>query len=318
MYYRKLGKLPIEVSEFGFGTSRLSNTSNQHKGVPYIPVNIAEKMLSKAIELGVNFFDTGPNYGETEILLGQLKPNNDFIIATKAGMHRDGSRDFSKTSLSKQVESSLRRINVDCLDILQLSKPSVMDLRDGDLFSFLDDLKNEGKIRYSGVVIGDVETGFQCIESGKIDCLQILYHFLYHETESLIQEASKKGIGVIIRSPLNSGFLSGTYKNDKVFPRNDERSTYFSGSPLIARLTALEKIKQELNIPNHALLEDSLRFILSNPDISLVIPTASSIDQLVNYVNFSGKYIAYGKNELVKIKKSVSRHMEEVNYPFQL
>jgi len=318
MNHRSLGNLPLKVSEFGFGTSRLSNTDNHHRGVPYLPLEIAKNILSISLKEGINFFDTGPHYGNTESLLGKLKTDHEFIIATKAGMQNDGSRDFSISALRKQVENSLIKINVDCLDILQLSKPSAGDLKDGSLFSFLDDLKNEGKIKYSGVVVGDIETGYQSIESGKVDCLQILYHLLYHETEELIQEASRKGLGVIIRSPLNSGLLTGTFAKNQTFGENDERSTYFSGPRFISRLNALEKIQRNLNIPNHELVEHSLRFILSNPNVSVIIPTASNTDQLMNYVNFSRKYIPYNQNQLSKIKSSVSKHMEEMSQAFQL
>ncbi|MBL79509.1 MAG: hypothetical protein CMH70_05710, partial [Nitrosomonadaceae bacterium] len=131
-------------------------------------------------------------------------------------------------------------------------------------------------------------------------------------------EASRKGLGVIIRSPLNSGLLTGTFAKNQTFGDNDERSTYFSGPRFISRLNALEKIQRNLNIPNHELVEHSLRFILSNPNVSVIIPTASNTDQLMNYVNFSRKYIPYNQNQLSKIKSSVSKHMEEMNQAFQL
>ena len=112
---------------------------------------------------------------------------------------------------------------------------------------FLKHLKKKGIIRYSGIIIGDIKTGYQSIESGEVDCLQVLYNLIYQETGELIQEAWKKELGVIVRSPLNSGFLSGAYDYGQTFDPNDARSDFFSGLEFEKRLGLLKKVQKDLS-----------------------------------------------------------------------
>lgn len=307
------------VSEVGLGTAQLSNTDNKFKGVKFLSVNDAREILSTAFYRGIDYFDTGAHYGNTETLLGELKQAHGerVIIATKAGLGDDGVRCFSIPFLRSQIENSLRRINVDCLDILQLNKPTAGELRDGQLFDFLKSLKKEGKIRYAGVVVGATGTGYQCIESGEVDSLQVLYNLLYQETEDLIQKASESGLGVIVRSPLNSGLLAGFYTADQSFDPNDERSAYFSGPQFTKRFEVLQKIQEELGVLNDALLDYALRFVLSNPCVSLIIPGASRVSQVEEYVKSSERNLPFTKSELQNIKRVVLAKTGELKQQFQ-
>ena len=117
---------------------------------------------------------------------------------------------FQPTFLRQQVERSLKSLQVDCLDVFQLNKPSKKDFENIDLFGFLTDLKQQGKIKYSGVIVGEIEAGYKCIASGVVDCLQIFYNLLYQDTEDLILEAHGEGLGILVRSPLNSGSINGS------------------------------------------------------------------------------------------------------------
>ena len=314
-----LGKSGITVSEVGLGTAQLSNTDNKFKGVKYISIDDARIILSTAFDNGVNFFDTGAHYGNTETLLGELKRKHGerIIIATKVGLGNDGVRSFSIPFLRNQIENSLKRINVDCLDILQLNKPAPADLKDGQLFDFLGKLKKDGKIRYAGIVVGDTGTGYQCIESGKFDSLQVLYNLLYQDTEDLVQKASENGLGVIIRSPLSNGLLSGSYTERKTFNVDDERATYFSGPQFVQRLEILHKIQSELVVSNEELIKFSIRFILSNPYVSTAIPGASKLSQVEHYFKITENFSPLGLDELLKIKNTVSHYMKGLSLSFQ-
>ena len=318
MRYRALGKLPIRVSEIGLGTAQLANTDGQGHGVTYIAPAIARNIISVAIERGVNFFDTADQYGNAEVLLGELDSTtkSKIIIATKAGLKPDRTRDFSESYLLQQIDRSLMRLKVDRIDLFQLNKPNRRDLENGSLFSMLDQLKAAGKIKYSGVVVGDIETGDDCVQSGSVDCLQVLYNLLYSRTEELILKASQRGIGIIARSPLNSGVLSGTYTDAKVFPASDERSQYFSGSGFEDRLGVLYEIQQILQIDNKDLLEFSLQYILSNQHCSAVIPGASSVGQVTRYIECSGK-ARFDESYLVRIRDVVSNGMKKLTQSFQ-
>ena len=319
MHYRKFGSLSVKVSEVGFGTSQLANTNHKYEGVKYISEDEACKIISKAIEGGINFFDTGSHYGNSEALLGRFKRRygHKILIATKVGMQENGKRDFLLPLLKDQVDGSLKKIGTDCLDILQLNKPSVRDLESGELFYFLDELKRVGKIKYAGVVVGDNEAGLICVNSQRVDCVQILYNLLYQDTEKLILKAHHNGLGVIIRSPLNSGVLSGTYTYQQTFDPNDERSAYFSGPGFTRRLDILQKIKKDLSVSNNDLLEFSLKFILSNSQISLVIPAASRLCQIERYLKLSEEYSKFSSKDLSEIKSVVLCHLKELGQQFQ-
>ena len=223
----------------------------------------------------------------------------------------------SITPNKKEIEISRKRLNVECLDVFQLTKPSISDLEDGELFSFLGELKNKGLCRYTGVIVGDIETGYQCIESGQVDCLQVLYHLLYQDTENLICEAKRKGLSVIVRSPLSSGLLTGNYTAKTKFDSNDGRSNYFSGVGFERRLKILHGIQKDLNIRNQELMGFSLRFILSNPGVSVIVPAASNAEQVRRLVSIGEGSSPFSSDELVKIKSTVMRYMEGVDIVVQ-
>lgn len=303
----------------GFGTSQLANTDNQHKGVKYVDVNTARELLANAIDGGINFFDTAPNYGNAESLLAEARDKypDKLTIATKAGLRVNGTRDFSIPFLKNQIEASLEKLKTDCLDIFQLIKPSVEDLEDGSLFAFLKYLKEKGTIRYAGIIVGDIKTGYQSIESGEVDCLQILYNLIYQETGELIQESWEKELGIIIRSPLNSGFLSGRYDYGQTFNPTDARSEFFSGPEFDKRLDSLRKVQAELGISNEELLEFALRFVLSNPHISVVIPGPSKATQVNQCIKIGGSDNLFDGKEFQQIKKVVFSHFGNQNMVIQ-
>ena len=319
MKYRKLGSTSFSVSEIGLGTAQLSNTDNNFRGVKYVPIEEARKILSAAIEKGVNIFDTGANYGNAESILKEVKRDHKdrVIVATKIGLRTNGVRDFSISSLRNTIENSLTKIDVEHIDVLQLNKPADHDLENGNLFKFLDDLKREGKIRYAGVVVGTNTTGYNCIKSGVVDCLQVMYNLLYQETEGLIERANQEGLGVIIRSPLNNGLLSGTYKIGQAFDSNDERARYFSGPIFEQRLARLQKIQRDLKVSNEDLPNYSLRFILSNPNISSVIPGASRVSQIEQCLSVEENGSPFKQDELLKIKNTVANHMRGFSFTSQ-
>jgi aryl-alcohol dehydrogenase-like predicted oxidoreductase len=319
MIERKRGSFPTPIFQVGFGTSQVANTDHKYKGVKYIPVKEARGILRVAFDLGVNFFDTSPTYGNAETLVGELKAKHKekIIVATKSGLSSEGIRNFSLPRLEKEIEISRKCLNVECLDVFQLTKPSISDLEDGELFAFLGELKSKGRCRYTGVIMGDINTGYQCIESGQVDCLQVLYHLLYQDTENLISEAKRKGLGIIVRSPLSSGLLTGNYTVKTKFDSNDSRSNYFSGVGFERRLKILHGIQKDLNISNQELMGFSLRFILSNPGVSVVVPAASNAEQVRRLVSIGEGSTPFSPDELVQIKNTVMRYIEGVDIVVQ-
>lgn len=318
MRSRPLGNVPLLVSEVGLGTAQLANVDGQHSGSKYISLEDARKVLSAAIDAGVSFFDTSDQYGAAESLLGELPRSvkDQVVIATKAGLRSDGSRDFSQAYIRGQVDRSLKRLAVERIDLFQLTKPTRQQLQEEGLLGLLADLKRVGKIEYAGVVVGDEDAGDACIASGSVDCLQVLYNLLYTRAEGLVERASQRGLGVVIRSPLSSGLLSGNYTHETTFPDHDERSAYFSGRAFLERIEILQNLQRELRVPDASLLEYSLRFILSNPHVSVVIPGASTVGQLNRYVA-AGRMTRFGDSELGEIRNTIAGQAKKLHQAFQ-
>tara|TARA_B100001063_G_scaffold247286_1_gene292169 strand:+ start:6449 stop:7411 length:963 start_codon:yes stop_codon:yes gene_type:complete len=319
MNYRKLAKVPLKISEIGLGTAQLSNTDNNFKGVKHVPLTEAKKILSTAIERGVNFFDTAINYGNAQSLLKEIKRDykDSIIIACKVGLGKNGIRDFSISSLNNQIENTLNEIDIDTIDLLQLNKPTQKDLENGELFEFLENLKREGRVKHTGVVVGDTDTGYTCIKSKTIDCLQIMYNLLFQETEKLIEKTKQDGLGIIIRSPLNNGLLSGTFSPKQEFDPNDERADYFSGPIFEKRLEKLKKIQESLEIEDRDLIDYSLRFILSNKNVSTVIPGFSKVSQLDHCLDNVENFLPFKPEELLNIKNTVSENLKDSSFIVQ-
>lgn len=323
MRRRMLGRTGIEVSEIGLGTAQLANADGGSPGIRRISFEDARLVLEEAVGIGISFFDTGDQYGAAEHLLGTLPPGlrDRVIVATKAGLRDDGVRDFSDAYLASRLMRSLKRLNTDYLDIFQLNKPSIDQLRSGEVFDFLERQKRRGLIRWAGVVIGSIDTGFASLEAGVVDCLQVFYNVIYQEAEPLITEAFRRGVGVIVRSPLNSGLLcgiSGVGAPKRVFPIEDERSRYFCGLQYERRIAAIQAIAEDLQLdPIDGLLELALRYILSNRSVSTTIPGTSKIEQLRDFARCSCMPLLTD-DELARVRTVVSHRMAGVDGPVQL
>jgi aryl-alcohol dehydrogenase-like predicted oxidoreductase len=310
MRKNRFGANPLQVSQLGLGTAQLANADNKFRGTPYVALEEARRILHLVIDGGINFFDTAPQYGTAETLLGECKAKygDKITIATKVGLSTEGVRSFSPAFLQKQIAKSQQALGVRQLDILQFNKPQQSDLADGSLFQFLADLKKAGTIKMAGIVVGDLETGFQGIESGVVDSLEIFYNLLFLEAEPLLEAANRRGIGTIVRSPLNSGILSGGYQPEQKFPDNDDRSLFFHGAGFVDRLRRLKDIQNTLNISDAELLNFSMGFIISNPYVSTVIPGVSKIEQAENLVALGSKEL-FSAERLDKIREVVLLNM---------
>lgn len=309
---RQFGSRGIEVSELGFGTSQIGNTDHSLPGVNYRSLKVATKVLDTAIENGITFFDTGENYGSSELQMGKLLKRHStrkLVVATKAGLRKNQSRDFTSKNLMSSVKASIKRMNVEKLDIFQVNKPSKADWQNGELTDTLMELKDKNKINLAGVIIGDIESGYEAIESKAVDCIQVLYNLIYQETDELITLAHKAGLGIIVRSPLNSGLLSGSYTHNTKFRKTDARSKFFIGGVFQERLTALKHIQRELEINDANLLSYAISFILSRPEISTVIPAASRPDQIVAYALAAKRKIELSPSDRAYIRQIVEKYI---------
>ncbi|HEY0370986.1 MAG TPA: aldo/keto reductase [Thermoanaerobaculia bacterium] len=292
MHYRKLGNTGITVSDIGFGAWAIGGAA-EASGTPFGwgRTNDDESLaaIRRARELGVNFFDTADSYGfgRSESLLGIVlsRQREDVVIATKVGVVRDSEgrlrKDFSRGHIHHAVDGSLKRLRTDYIDLLQLHNPTLDELRRDDIHEAMDRLQEVGKIRFWGVSISTVEEGIEIVNRGWGYALQVLYNVLNQApAEELFPLAHKKGYGLIARVPLASGLLSGKYRPDTVFAKDDVRQNFLTPKRLEEVLPRVDEAKSIIGGTARSLAEGSLRFVLANEYVSTVIPGAKNVHQV--------------------------------------
>ena len=249
MNLRKLKKNTFKVSEIGLGLSQFSQTFNKKKYGYKTEAEVLSN-IRYAIKNGINFFDTSDGYGDTEKILGKLdkKIKDKIVISTKAGRKKNGNRCFDKKYLEKQLNTSLKNLRIDAVDIFMLNKPNYKNIEDEELLEFLNKLKKNGKIKLAGIVIGEKYNFKKIIKEKVIDCFSILFNILNVDDYDLIDVIRKKQKGIIIRSPLNSGILGGKIDSNTKFSLTDERFKYFKGQNFKIKILKFEKLKQFLKL----------------------------------------------------------------------
>ena len=292
MHYRKLGSTGMTVSDVGFGGWGIGG----HADAGGTPVGWGRTSddeslatIRRARELGVTFFDTADSYGfgRSESLLGIVlsRHRNDVVIATKVGVARDAQgrlvKDFSRKHISHAVDGSLKRLRTDYIDLYQLHNPTLDDLRRDDLHEAMDRLQESGKIRFWGVSITTPEEGIEIIRNGWGYALQVLYNILNQApAQELFPLAKEKGYGIIARVPLASGLLTGKFRPDTVFPKDDVRQNFLTPKRLEEALARVDEAKSIIGGSARSLAEAALRFVLANEAVSTVIPGAKNVRQV--------------------------------------
>jgi len=292
MEYRTLGRTGLRVSDVGFGAMTIG-------GAVFGATDDKEslKALHHALDLGMNFIDTADAYGRghSEELIAQVLKTRrkEVVLATKGGnqyMVRQGLRNFEPEYISGALEQSLQRLQIDAIDLYQLHNPSAEVMQRGEIFELLDRFKREGKIRFYGVSLETVADGIVALQTGKPDTLQVGYNILHQDPEAeLFPLAQAHNIGIIPRLPLERGVLSGRFTNPSDFARDDFRGRMFSEKSLAPLTSALEKLGFLVSgdVPN--LAQAALRFVLSHPAVSSVIPGIRTPSQVDANAAASGK-----------------------------
>jgi len=317
--YRKLGKTSIKVSEIGLGTSQIGNIDGTLPGVKPITKAEAMRILETALDGGINFFDTSDGYGAAEELVGELpqEKKKQAFLATKAGLMDSGERCFSQDYLILQAENSLRKLKVEAIDLFQLNKPTAEDIKNNEVFHTLSLLKEQGKIRFSGIGIGSLAAGDEVVNDASVDSIMVLFHLLYHGAIPLMIRACQMGLGIIVRSPFCSGLLTGKIKNNEQFDANDERKNYFTKAVIDERLKIVEDIKKNLRISDRDLSRLAIEYILSKEDVSTVIPGPSKIKQVDQLLAFSKNLKTLDEVSVAMIENVVAQFSHKLKSPFQ-
>jgi aryl-alcohol dehydrogenase-like predicted oxidoreductase len=292
MEYRTLGRTGLRVSDVGFGAMTIGG-----EAFGATDDNESLKALHHALDRGMNFIDTADAYGRghSEELIAQVLKTRrkEVVLATKGGNQftlRQGQRNFDPDYIAGALEQSLKRLQIDTIDLYQLHNPSAEVMRRGEIFELLDRVKREGKIRYYGVSLETAADGVVAIQTGKPDTLQVVYNILHQDPESeLFPLARKENIGILARVPLERGVLSGKFPTPEVFARGDFRARMFSGPALAPLNAAIEKLGFLVrgDVPN--LAQAALRFVLSHPAVSTVIPGIRTVKQVDDNTAVSGK-----------------------------
>ena len=278
MKLRPFGDTGMNVSEIGLGAWQLANPE---WGIS--DKSEALRIIQKSLEVGCNFFDTAPGYGggRSEELLGEgLKPvRKDVIICTKFSHYNEaGEADFDAANIRPVLEGSFRRLQTDYVDMLLLHNPprELMDAKIApDIYEELETLKAEGKIREYGISLDWREEVEIAVKTTKSKALEVFFNALYQEPLPAFQMAQDNGVGLIVKVPLDSGWLSGRYRGGHRF--EDVRNRW--PAEVIARRTELIEQFATLVPSGTSLTHAALQFVLAQPQVSTVIPGAKTVEQ---------------------------------------
>jgi aryl-alcohol dehydrogenase-like predicted oxidoreductase len=304
MKYRGFGATGFKTSEIGFGAWAIG-------GQGYGPADDQQSLnaLELAFEKGVNFFDTADTYGEghSEVLISEFlqgKKREDVFLATKVGWNfyeKPTRKCFEENYVRQCCEKSLRRLKTDAIDLYQLHNPSLKHLEEFKPQESLRKLKQEGKIRFSGISVHREEEALKVLQEESFDAIQLVLNFLDQRMlDRVICKASEKKVAVIVREPLASGLLSGKYSASFQFEKGDHRRRWAQEK----READFEKIKLISNIletENLNLVHQAIEFVLSVPEVSVVIPGMKNTEQVEENVSPSDvKQMTYEQIQSIK------------------
>lgn len=290
MEYRELGRTGWRISTISCGTWAM--------GGSWGPTDDQKSMqaLHKAIDLGVNFLDTADVYGDghAEQLIAKLRRQRSeaIIVATKAGrrLNPHVAGGYNRENLTTFVERSLRNLQTEALDLLQLHCPPSAVYQMPEVFGVLDDLMQAGKLRYYGVSVERVDEALRAIQYPNVQSVQIIFNmFRLKPLEQFFPAARERQVGILARVPLASGLLSGKLRRDTQFAESDHRSfnrhgeafdqgETFSGVEYEAGLQAVEELRP-LVPAGATLAQVALRWILMFPEVTAAIPGAKDAQQ---------------------------------------
>jgi aryl-alcohol dehydrogenase-like predicted oxidoreductase len=293
MQFRTLGKTGFEISTISLGTWQVGG----RWGDDFSHQN-ADKILNTAIDAGINFIDTADVYGngESEKAVGRIVKNRSerIFVATKCGrqLNPHTNEAYQPAVLRKFVEDSLKNMQLETLDLIQLHCPPTAVYYRPEIFELFDRLKTEGKIQHLGISVEKVEEALKGIEYQNVTTVQIIFNaFRQRPAELFFEQAKKKNIGVIVRVPLASGLLTGKFSETSNFTAGDHRhfnrngehfdkGETFSGIDFKTGLTAVEALKAAFPADQN-LAQIALKWILQHDTVSTIIPGASSPAQVL-------------------------------------
>lgn len=325
MKYRNLGNTGMKVSEIGFGTWTLALDWWGKK----LEEDESIKMLKRAYDLGINFFETADMYGKgkSEKLLAKAFKDmrNEVIYSTKWGYDMYGERQVGHGEIPQKHNSefleyalseSLKRLETDFVDVYSLHNPKMDAIENDALFNRLDEFVKTGEIKSHGVALGPAigweKEGLYAIENRNIVCLQTVYNILEQDPGRVFFNAVNKkhnSVGIMVRVPDASGVLTGKVNEQTVFDKNDHRNNR-KREWIVQAMKKIEKLKPIADTHGWNITEISMKYILSQKEISVLLPTVTSLEEIDLFAQISdGNYLS--ENEKNQIEKMYENNFDE-------
>ena len=313
MKYNKYIKDSALVSEIGLGAWQLGNNS----GWQSMSEKQAIEMVEKALEFGINFFDTAPNYGHGsgETRLGKgLKgvDRSKIVINTKFGHTDSGTTNYSSEYIRESLEGSLKRLQVDYVDSLIIHNPP-MEYLDGtknDHYEILERLMEEGKIRAYGASLDTYDDIKLVLDTTNAKVIEAFFNILHQDASRAFTLAIEKEVGIIVKIPLDSGWLSGKYNAESTF--SDIRGRW-SREDIQIRARLVESVKEIVQGGDN-LAQKAISFCLAYDAVSTVIPGNVNIGQLTSNVESINNPIS---SEIVeKLEAFYQNEVKQWNLPW--
>jgi aryl-alcohol dehydrogenase-like predicted oxidoreductase len=322
MEYHELGRTGLKVSALGFGSWAIGGT--------WGTVNDSESIaaLNRAVELGVNFFDTADVYGggRSERLLAKLRQQHreKIYIATKVGrgLYPHVAEGYNRANLTAFVERGLKNLSTESIDLLQLHCPPTKVFFMPEVFGVLDDLVKAGKIRYYGVSVEKIDEALKAIEYPNVQSVQIIFNmFRQRPAEDFFEQAKARQVGILARVPMASGMLTGKMTPNTRFEQDDhrafnrhgeafDRGETFSGVDFKVGLQAVEELKA-ICPAGMSMAQFALRWILMFDAVTCAIPGAKRPSQVDE--NFSAADLPPISDEtMAKVRAIYDQHIREL------
>jgi len=321
MKYRRLGKSNITVSEIGFGAWSI--------GLDWWGKKIDDdeglRMLKRAYDLGITFYDTADIYGKgrSEKLIAQAFKGmrNEVVLSTKFGYdiysgveqigHNELPQKFDEEFVRYALRQSLERLETGYIDLYNLHNPKMDAIQDDSVFRLLNQLINEGKIRHYGAALGPAigwrDEGILAMENRNVTAIQTVYNILEQDPgQDFFKVADEMDVGVLVRVPDASGVLTGKVDANTVIGKDDHRS-HRKREFIIQAMKKVNNLKPFAQSKGWNITELAIKFILSEKTISTVLPTVTSNEELEMFANISdGKYL--DEKEYAQVKEMYSNN----------
>ena len=302
------------ISEIGFGAWGIGGKSKDAPGYGEVDDKESIKALRLAFEKGVNFFDTADLYGSghSESIIAEAFSGlrDKIIIASKGGtLPHTGlymPQDFSARHLNNSLDKSLKRLKADYIDIYQLHSPKINDIEENNVIETLECFKSQGKIREYGISVRSPEDGIACIQKHKTPCLQVNFNLIDQRAKEsgLFDLAKSTGTGIIVRTPLVFGFLTGKITTDYSFKPHDHRLNY--PKEQLARWEDSSTIFSFL-YKNKTPVQAALRFCLDFEAVLTVIPGMNNVEEVKENL-ISSNLTPFSDEEHMKITEVYNKH----------